>query len=78
MPVENESTGIAAGKTSWSVPATGPDHHSLEEELMKKTVVAVAACLSLSAFAFAQKPARNVSASKHPNLAAAQQLVVQA
>ena len=45
---------------------------------MKKSVVAIAACLSLSGLAFAQKPARNVSAAKHPNLAAAQQLVAQA
>jgi len=45
---------------------------------MNKTAVALAVCLSLAGFAFAQKPARNVSASKHPNLAAAQQLVTQA
>jgi hypothetical protein len=49
-----------------------------KEKQMKRTVVAIAACLSLSGLAFAQKPARNISASKHPNLAAAQQLVAQA
>jgi hypothetical protein len=46
---------------------------------MKRTIPAVVCCLILAAsLAFAQKPARNVSASKHPNLAAAQHLCVQA
>lgn len=44
---------------------------------MKKTIAAVASCLILAAFAYAA-PARNVSASRHPNLAAAQRLSAQA
>ena len=48
---------------------------------MKKRIIpAVAAvCLVVSGgVAFAQRPARNVSAHKHPNIAAAQRLVTQA
>jgi hypothetical protein len=45
---------------------------------MKKTIAVVASCLMLAGLAYAQKPARNVSASKHPNLAAAQRLCVEA
>jgi len=46
---------------------------------MKKILVATA-CLSLllAGLAFAQKPVRNVSARRHPNLAAAQSLSRQA
>jgi len=46
---------------------------------MKRAIVAVASALILSAgLAFAQKPVRNVSASRHPNIAAAQRLCEQA
>ena len=45
---------------------------------MKKTIVAVAACLMFAVVAFAQKPARNVSPNRHPNIAAAQRLAAQA
>jgi hypothetical protein len=45
---------------------------------MKKTIAAVASCLMLAGLAYAQKPARNISSSKHPNLAAAQRLCVEA
>ena len=45
---------------------------------MKRTLVAVVSCFILAGVAFAQKPARNVSADRHPNLAAAQRLCVQA
>ena len=38
----------------------------------------LALCLALVAVALAQKPARNVSAGRHPNLAAAQKLSQQA
>ena len=44
---------------------------------MKKTIAAVVSCLILAAFAYAA-PARNVSAGRHPNLAAAQRLAAQA
>jgi hypothetical protein len=45
---------------------------------MKKTIAVAASCLMLAGLAYAQKPARNVSANKHPNLAAAQRLCVEA
>jgi hypothetical protein len=45
---------------------------------MKKTIAAAAACLLLTGLAFAQKPVRNVSATRHPNIARAQKLSVQA
>jgi hypothetical protein len=45
---------------------------------MKKIIVAVVACLCLTGVAFAQRPARNVSGARHPNLAAAQRLCEQA
>jgi len=38
---------------------------------MKKTMIAIASCLILAGVAFAARPARNVSANKPPNLAAA-------
>jgi hypothetical protein len=41
---------------------------------MKKAIAVVASCLMLAGLAYAQKPAHNVSSSKHPNLAAAQRL----
>jgi hypothetical protein len=49
----------------------------LEVTFMKKTIAAIAACLMLTGVAFA-KPVRNVSARRHPNIAAAQRLVTQA
>jgi hypothetical protein len=49
----------------------------MEVDFMKKTVVAVVSCLILAALAYAA-PARNVSAGRHPNLAAAQRLCAQA
>jgi hypothetical protein len=45
---------------------------------MKKTVAGVATCLMLAGFASAEKPVRNVSSSRHPNIAAAQRLCAQA
>lgn len=48
-----------------------------EEPMRRAALVAIAAVL-VSGLAFAEKPARNVSSSKHPNLAAAQKLCVQA
>ena len=45
---------------------------------MKKVVVATVLALLLGAASFAQKPAKNISAGRHPNLAAAQRLCVQA
>jgi len=45
---------------------------------MKRTIVAVVSSLILTGLAYAQKPARNVSANRHPNIAAAQRLCVQA
>jgi len=44
---------------------------------MKKTIAAVVSCIILAAFAYAA-PARNVSANRHPNLAAAQRLAAEA
>jgi hypothetical protein len=43
-----------------------------------KIVSAAAVCLMAAGAAFAARPARNVSAAKHPNIAAAQRLVTQA
>ena len=46
---------------------------------MKRTLIASAAVLLLvGGGVFAQKPVQNVSAAKHPNLAAAQHLTQQA
>jgi hypothetical protein len=46
---------------------------------MKKTAMGVAAGLLLTGVvAFAQRPERNISAGRHPNLANAQRLVSQA
>ena len=45
---------------------------------MKKTIAAAATCLMLTAIAFADKPVRNVSAGRHPNIARAQKLSVEA
>jgi F0F1-type ATP synthase membrane subunit b/b' len=50
----------------------------MEVRFMKTTIAIVATCLMLTGFAFAQKPAHNVSASRHPNIAAAQRLAAQA
>ena len=44
---------------------------------MNKTIAVIATCLMLTGVAFA-KPVRNVRASRHPNIAAAQRLVGQA
>lgn len=44
---------------------------------MKRTIAVIAACLMLTGAAFA-RPVRNVSPSRHPNIAAAQRLVTQA
>ena len=44
---------------------------------MKKTIAVIAATLMLTGVALA-KPVRNVSAGRHPNIAAAQRLVAQA
>ena len=41
---------------------------------MKKSLVAVACCLLLTSFAFAQKPAPRVVRTRHPNIVAAQKL----
>jgi hypothetical protein len=45
---------------------------------MRRTTIAALSVALMAAAAFAQKPAQNVSASHHPNLAAAQHLCVQA
>jgi hypothetical protein len=45
---------------------------------MKKSIAAAATCLLLTGIAFADKPVRNISSSRHPNLAEAQRLSVQA
>jgi F0F1-type ATP synthase membrane subunit b/b' len=46
---------------------------------MKKTLVSAVILLVLTAgFVFAARPVRNVSPSRHPNIAAAQRLVRQA
>jgi len=46
---------------------------------MKKGIVAVVlGSLLVAGVAFAEKPAQNVSAKKHPNIAAAQKLLAQA
>ncbi len=46
---------------------------------MKKTLLSLAALLLITAgIAFAGRPVRNVSPARHPNLAAAQNLVRQA
>ena len=45
---------------------------------MKTTIAAAAACLMLAGLASAEKPVRNVSSSRHPNIARAQKLSVQA
>jgi F0F1-type ATP synthase membrane subunit b/b' len=39
---------------------------------MKRVIVGVVSCVILTGVAFAQRPTRNVSSSRHPNLAAAQ------
>ena len=41
---------------------------------MKKAMVVVVSVLILASAAFAQRPARNVSRGRHPNIAAAQRL----
>ena len=45
---------------------------------MKRTIAAAATCLMLTGLVFAEKPVRNVSSSKHPNIAAAQRLSAEA
>jgi hypothetical protein len=45
---------------------------------MKKALIVLVSVLTLAGVAFAQKPAHNVSPSRHPNLAAAQRLSRQA
>jgi len=45
---------------------------------MRRAVLAALGVVLLASIASADKPARNVSASRHPNLAAAQKLCVQA
>jgi hypothetical protein len=49
----------------------------MEVTFMKKTIAVIAASLMLTGVALA-KPVRNVSAGRHPNIAAAQRLVAQA
>jgi len=45
---------------------------------MKKALIVLVSVLMLAGVAFAQRPARNVSPNRHPNLAAAQRLSRQA
>ena len=45
---------------------------------MKKALIVLVSVLMLAGMAFAQRPARNVSPNRHPNLAAAQRLSRQA
>ena len=45
---------------------------------MKRSLTAACAVLLLATAAFAQKPVHNVSATKHPNLAAAQRFAIDA
>jgi len=45
---------------------------------MKRTMLAAAFAILSAAAVFADKPAQNVSANKHPNIAAAQRLSEQA
>jgi len=45
---------------------------------MKKALIVLVGVLMLAGVAFAQRPARNVSPNRHPNLAAAQRLSRQA
>ena len=45
---------------------------------MKKLLIVVASILMMAGVAFAQRPARNVSPNRHPNIAAAQRLSRQA
>jgi hypothetical protein len=45
---------------------------------MKKLVVAIVSCLVLAGGVLSARPVRNVSAARHPNLAAAQRLCQQA
>ena len=45
---------------------------------MKKRIATAGITLLLATVAFAQKPTRNVSPSRHPNLAAAQKLATDA
>jgi hypothetical protein len=45
---------------------------------MRRTTIAALAVALLAGVASAEKPPQNVSASRHPNLAAAQRLCVQA
>ena len=45
---------------------------------MKRTMLAAAFAILCAAAVFADKPAQNVSANKHPNIAAAQRLSEQA
>ncbi len=45
---------------------------------MKKALIVFVSVLTLAGVAFAQRPARNVSPGRHPNLAAAQRLSRQA
>ncbi len=45
---------------------------------MKKLIVTVVSCLVLTAVALSARPVRNVSAARHPNIAAAQRLCQQA
>jgi F0F1-type ATP synthase membrane subunit b/b' len=45
---------------------------------MKKAMIVVVSVLMLAGVAFAQRPARNVSRTRHPNIASAQRLARQA
>ena len=47
---------------------------------MKRALVALAACtaLAVGGYAVAKEPVKNVSAKKHPNIAAAQKLLTEA
>jgi hypothetical protein len=45
---------------------------------MKRVIVAVASCLLLAGAVLAEKPVNNVSPTRHPNLAAAQRLCLEA
>ena len=58
---------------------TGVNTHRRIRSMTKTlTVTVLGALLSIGAVALAQAPARNVSAGRHPNLAAAQRLSQQA
>jgi hypothetical protein len=50
----------------------------MEERVMKRTLLLAVAAVLLSAVVFAQKPVRDISHKRHPNLAAAQRLTQQA